>query len=66
MSDINTINDSLIGSTGNTVIAAVPLRLTTRQAAFRAVAWILAMAPILPEEDPASSLEDVCRAIENT
>lgn len=38
----------------------------TRQECYRFAAWLLSMAELLPQEDLASSYEEVKAAIENT
>jgi hypothetical protein len=66
MSDIHTYNDFMMSSNGTSVINLLPLRIETKQQAYRTAAWIKLMGEMLDDEDPATSYEDVETAIANT
>ena len=62
----NTLNDFLLGSHGATIIPALPMRITTRQQAYRTAAWLTVMAVVLPEEQVASTFDDIIHAIRSS
>jgi len=67
--EIDTRNDFMIGSTGTELGAVLPVRIISREQAFRTAAWIALMGYSLPSENPGEShveFEDVKRAIEST
>lgn len=66
MSDIETINDFLIVSRGKTLAPLMPILITSRQQAFRTAAWIALMGEMLPNEEVASTFDEVSTAIRNT
>lgn len=69
MPEIVTNNDFLIGSDGQGVgPPLLPMRITTREQAFRTAAWIEIMGETLPSEhdDDAPTYEQVREAILNT
>lgn len=66
MSTVETANDFLFGTNRSALYPMVPVRITTRQQAFRAAAWMVSMAEVLPEEDPPSSFDEVLAAIQRT
>jgi len=63
---VNTTNDFLFGGNGSSLQPMLLPVITTQQQAFRTAAWLLAMACVLPEEDPATPFPVVRKAIENT
>lgn len=66
MSDVETVNDSLIASQGGRLVSVMPLDIATRQKAYRAAAWLVAMAISLPDEEQASSFAEVLDAVQST
>lgn len=66
MSDIETVNDSLIASNGGRLTSVIPLNISTRQQAYRAAAYLVSMAVGMPDEEKASSFEDVLSAVQAT
>jgi len=63
---VNTNNDFMIGSDGQSLGAFLPVRITTRQQAYRTAAWIKLMGFTLPDEDEPSTFEEVEQAIMGT
>lgn len=71
MSDTETIrtdNDFIIGTDGTSVgPAMLPMRITTREQAYRTAAWIELMGWSLPSEgDGTTTYEQVRDAVMNT
>lgn len=66
MSETRTDNDFLLGTNGTAMVPRLPLRISTRQQAYRTAAWIKLMGEVLPDEDPASGWDEVHDAIANT
>jgi len=67
--DIDTRNDFFLGTTGHELGAMLPVRITSREQAFRTAAWIALMGYSLPSENPNGphvEFEDVKKAIEST
>lgn len=65
--DIRTDNDFFLGSDGASVGPNLPMRITTREQAYRTAAWIELMASTLPSEgDGVLSYEDVREAVMNS
>lgn len=64
---VRTDNDFFIGANSAGLMpTTLPMVIRTRQQAYRTAAWIKLMGEVLPDEEPASSYEDVERAIANT
>jgi hypothetical protein len=61
-----TDNDFWIGSNGRTLAPTLPIVIGTKQQAYRTAAWLKAMAVVLPDEDEASTYDEVEEAIQNT
>lgn len=66
MSEVRTINDSLIGMRGEMITASAPLRIGTRQEAYRAAAWILVLAEVLKDDGTAHTFDEVFVAVRAT
>ena len=70
MSNVDTTNEFLLGLHNivgtPTIMAELRPIFTTRQAAFRFSAWLEAMAEVLPDEDPPSTMEEIRTAVRNT
>lgn len=67
MSDgASTRNDFLIGVNSAGMAPILPVMITTQQQAYRTAAWLVAMGCMLPKEEPASSFDEVLKAIQNT
>ncbi|CRK59053.1 hypothetical protein [Alloactinosynnema sp. L-07] len=66
MSDIRTDNDFLLGSSGASIAPMLPVRITTKQQAYRTAAWLTFMALILPDEPVPSTYDEIHNAIGNT
>lgn len=63
---INTRNDFFFGIGNKILSPGVPIQIKTRQQAYRTAAWIYFLASFLPEEDPASSFEEIRKEISMT
>lgn len=61
-----TDNDFMISSNGRNLAPLLPVQITSKQQAFRTAAWLKTLAVILPDEDDASTYDEVESAIENT
>ena len=66
MSDIRTDNDFAFSGNRRGIAPTLPVVIHTKQQAYRAAAWIKLMSETLPDENPATSYEDVETAIANT
>lgn len=64
--EVNTANEFLLGSTADQAVPLVHPVFTTKQSAYRFIAWLECMAEALPDETPAHTIEDVRRAVHNT
>lgn len=60
---VRTDNDFLLGANRGGIVPLAPVRIQTRQQAYRTAAWIEAMGEGLPEEDPASTYDEIRSAI---
>lgn len=63
---INTRNDFLLTSAGAMIAPMAPIRISTRQQAYRTAAWIQLMGDTLPDDGSEASYDDVLLAIANT
>lgn len=65
---VRTDNDFAFGSRTGEIAPLVRPVITTRQQAYRTIAWLEFMAEVntLPDETPASTLDEVREAIRNT
>jgi len=61
-----TDNDFAFGSNGITLAPLIPVRIETKQQAYRAGIWIKLMGEFLPDEPVASTWEEIQNAIEGT
>lgn len=66
MGETRTDNDFVIGANATEIAPVLPVRIRTRQQAYRTAAWLKLMGEVLPDEDPASDYADVETAIANT
>ncbi len=63
---VETNNDFMFGSNGKEMMPIFPVVIRTRQQAYRTAVWIEVMGIILPNEDEASTYEEIREAIRNT
>lgn len=64
---VNTSNDFIFAyNQARGVVAMTVVQAQTRQQAYRAAAWLVAMGEMLPDENPASSFEEVLAAVRST
>lgn len=61
-----TDNDFMISSNGRNLAPLLPVQITTKQQAYRTSAWLKTLAVMLPDEDEASTYDEVEKAIQNT
>jgi len=66
MQDINTTNDFMIGGNNDYLTPLFPVKIATKQQAYRTAAWIKLLAEVLPDEEVGSSYEEIETAISNT
>lgn len=59
-------NDFLIGTNGEAIAPMWPVIITTKQQAYRTIAWIKLLSVVLPDEELASTYEEVEEAIRST
>ena len=63
---VRTDNDFAFGSRPGEIAPLVRPVITTKQQAYRVAVYVELMAEGLPDEDPASTLDEVREAIRNT
>ena len=61
MSDINTVNDQLVGVQGEHIVVGAPKTRMTRAEALRQAAWLVALA-----EDGPDQFDVILEAVMNT
>lgn len=68
MPEVNTANDAFWGSNGESIAPIVPAVFYSRQAAWRAAAWLVVMAIVLDEEPDQEGVtfEQILEAIKET
>jgi hypothetical protein len=64
--EVNTANEFMLAANTDRVAPLAHPVFTTKQSAYRFIAWLECMAEMLPDETPADTLEDVRQAIRNT
>jgi hypothetical protein len=60
---VKTDNDFIIGMNATEMAPNLPVIIRTQQQAYRTAAWIKLMGEMLPNEDPASTYDEVETAI---
>lgn len=63
--EINTTNEFLFSYGHKRLSPMLPIACFTRQQAYRAAAYLVAMSEVLPEEPQASSFKDILKAVRN-
>ncbi len=63
---MNTQNDFMLGSDGQTLSTIYPVVIRTQEQAYRTAAWIETLAIILPHEAEEGTYEEIREAIRNT
>ena len=64
--EVNTANEFLLGSNGARLAPLIHPVFTTKQSAYRFMAWLECMAELLPDETPAHTLDELRHAVRNT
>ncbi len=69
--EISTANDFFLGANGTEIAPMLPVRIASREQAYRTAVWIELMGSVLPSETGASmdngpTFDDIRTAILNT
>lgn len=62
----DTQNDFILAASNRAVAPLLPVRITTRQQAYRTAAWLEAMGEMLPDDGTGDTYDTVREAIRNT
>lgn len=64
--EVNTCNEFMLASNAGRIAPLAHPVFTTKQSAYRFMAYLEAMAEVLPDESPADTLDDIRTAIRNS